>query len=235
MRVLFLQNCEIEKLGIYEQYFFENNISIKTVHTYQEQLPLNTNYDFLIIGGTPDSALHKDKYPYLKDVYQYITKAVKNAIPCFGICCGAQLLATVLGSNVYRNQVMEIGCYKVRMTSDGVNDPLMSGLPRSFPVFQWHGDAFEVPNGAKLLITGKKCANQLFRYGYNVGILFHFEVTAKEAKKWAKKYSQELSEIGKTMDQVVKECRIYEQKMKQYAYLLMSNYIDLITNRIQGV
>ncbi len=231
MRVLFIQNCEIENLGMYEQYFIENNISINIVHSYREKLPPYTNYDFLIIGGTPDSALEIDNYNYLKELFQYLTEAINKGKPCFGICCGAQLLTIILGSNVFKNAVMEIGCYKVTLTSDGINDPLMEGFPKSFPVFQWHGDAFDVPKGTKLLISGEQCTNQLFRYGKNVGILFHFEVSANETKKWAKKYSNELSEIGKTIDQVFEECRIHEKKMKQYAYLLMSNYIKLIFDR----
>jgi len=232
LRVLFSQNCEIEDLGIYEQYFIENNISLDIVHSYQERLPSNTNYDALIIGGTPDSAYHRTKHPYLKDVYQFITKAVKNGKPCFGICCGAQLLAIVLGGNAYRNRVMEIGCYELTLTPDGVNDPLMNGFPKRFPVFQWHGDTFEVPSGARLLVSGKQCTNQLFRYNNNVGILFHFEVSADEVKKWAEKYSNELAEIGKTIDQVMEECRIHEKEMKEFAYLLMSNYLNIVTNRL---
>jgi GMP synthase-like glutamine amidotransferase len=210
----------------------KNNISLDIVHSYLERLPSDMNYDALIIGGTPDSVCHLNKYPYLKNVYQFLTKAVKNGKPCFGICCGAQLLAIVLGSNIYRNRVMEIGCYKVTITSDGVNDLLMKGFPKRFPVFQWHGDAFEVPGGARLLVTGKQCRNQLFRYYNNVGILFHLEISAEGVKKWAEKYSNELSEFGKTIDQVVEECRVHETKMKEFAYLLMSNYLNMVTNSI---
>lgn len=229
MKTLFIQNCAIEKLGFYEYYLRENNISLDIVQSFQEPLPSFTNYDFLIIGGTPDSAYNKHNYPYLNNVFKYMTEAVENEKPCFGICCGAQLLAMVLGANVFRNKVMEIGCYDVTKTPDGENDPLLSQFPQNFTVFQWHGDTFEIPNKANLLATSELCTNQLFRFGKQVGVQFHLEVSASEARIWAENYSDELAQMDKTKNQVVEECKTHEQTMKNYAYLLMDNYIKLIT------
>lgn len=229
MKTLFIQNCEIEKLGFYENVLRENNISLDIIYSYKESLPPLRNYNFLIIGGTPDSAYDKKNFPYLNAVFQYIIEAVKNEKPCFGICCGAQLLAMVLGKNVFRNDVMEIGCCDVTKTLEGKNDPLLKQFPKNFTVFQWHGDTFEIPTGAKLLATGEQCTNQLFRFGKHVGIQFHLEVSADEAEIWANNYIKELAEVGKTIHPVVEECKSNEQKMKELAYLLMENYINLIT------
>jgi GMP synthase (glutamine-hydrolysing) len=229
MKTLFIQNCAIEKLGFYEDYLRETNISLDIVQPYKELLPSFTNYDFLIIGGTPDSAYNKHNYPYLNEVFQYMVEAIKNDKPCFGICCGAQLLALVLGANVFRNNVMEIGCYNVVKTNDGVVDPLLHKFPSTFKVFQWHGDTFEIPTGANLLATSEQCTNQLFRFGKHVGVQFHLEVSAKETRIWAEKYSDELKQVGKTKNQVVDECKTHEQTQKEHAYLLMENYINLIT------
>ena len=229
MKILFIQNCAIEKLGFYEDYLRVNNISLDIVQPFKEPLPSFTNYDFLIIGGTPDSAYNKHNYSYLNDVFQYMFEAVENEKPCIGICCGAQLLAMVLGVNVFQNNVMEIGCYDVAKTNDCENDPLLHKFPATFKVFQWHGDTFEIPAKANLLATSELCTNQLFRFGKHVGVQFHLEVSAKEAQIWAEKYFDELAKVGKTIDQVVEECKTHEQTMKKHTYFLMDNYINLIT------
>ena len=53
-------------------------------------------------------------------------------------------------------------------------------------VIHWHGDTFEIPEGAVRLATGQRYANQAFRYGRVVyGLQFHIEVDDAMAEAWA--------------------------------------------------
>ena len=203
-------------------------MTCKVVHTYRESLPYPGDYGMLLIGGTPDSANNRSKVPYLAQVYEALTAAVDANIPCFGVCCGAQLLAEIIGARVYRNPEMEIGGYRVTVTFDGRDDPLLEGFPQNMPVFHWHGDTFDLPPDATLLAQGEKCKNQLFRNGAIVGVQFHLEVTSDDARQWDLRYADELSHVGKSAQEVVAECEAFESEMQDLASRLMQNYLALI-------
>ena len=231
LKILILQNCEYETLGAYERYLADSGMTCDVVHTYRESLPDPNKYGMLLIGGTPDSAYTRSQIPYLAQVCETLSTAVDANIPCFGVCCGAQLLAEIIGGRVYRNPEMEIGGYRVTLTPDGRNDPLLRGFPRDLPVFHWHGDTFDLPPQASLLARGEKCQNQLFRYGVIAGVQFHLEVTAAEARHWAFRYAEELSHVGKSAQQVVAECEAIESDMHKLAVRLMQNFLTLIDSQ----
>jgi GMP synthase-like glutamine amidotransferase len=94
-----------------------------------------------------------------------------------GICLGAQLVAKALGAKVSKAPVKEIGWYDVSLTEEGSGDPWFGSLPKTFRVFQWHEDTFEIPRRAKLLASSTAVPHQAFRYGDNAyGLQFHPEV-----------------------------------------------------------
>ena len=184
LKILILQNCEYERLGTYERYLADSGMTCDVVHTYRESLPDPNKYGMLLIGGTPDSAYTRSQIPYLAQVCETLSTAVDANIPCFGVCCGAQLLAEIIGGRVYRNPEMEIGGYRVTLTPDGRNDPLLRGFPRDLPVFHWHGDTFDLPDGGELLATSGECPHQAFRFRNAYGLQFHVEVTGPMLLEW---------------------------------------------------
>ena len=156
----------------------------------------------------------------------YLGKAVKNEKPYFGICGGAQLLAKLSGAEVRKNPVMEIGSYGVRLTAAGKKSGFFAGFPDTFSVFQWHGDTFDIPAGAKLLVRGTDCKNQAFSYGNCLGLQFHLEVTSQAAGKWADQHKNELERTRKTKKQIVNECKIGEGQMRNLACKLIKSFFS---------
>ncbi|HTF80236.1 MAG TPA: hypothetical protein VL947_00870, partial [Cytophagales bacterium] len=89
---------------------------------------------------------------------------------------GSQLLAEVLGAQVYPNSQKEIGWFDIQLT-DAARQGLLSHCPEAIKVFHWHGDTYTLPEGAVLLASSEATLNQGFVYGRNVvGLQFHFEV-----------------------------------------------------------
>jgi len=134
------------------------------------------------------------------------------------------LLASVSGAEVCKNPVMEIGGYEVELTDKGKKDRLFKNFSGTFPVFHWHGDTFDIPQRAELLVTGEKCKNQAFRYKNSVALQFHLEITSSEASSWADKYADEPAVVHKTGEQVIEECKIREKEMMKLCYILMDNF-----------
>jgi GMP synthase (glutamine-hydrolysing) len=92
-----------------------------------------------------------------------------------------------LGARVYRNTVKEIGWYPLELLRTAGDDPLLrrTGTPT---VFQWHGDTFDLPQGAVLLASGASCRHQAFRWGSTTyGLQFHIEMTAEMIDDWLNK------------------------------------------------
>ncbi len=93
-------------------------------------------------------------------------------------------------------------------------------------MFHWHGDTFDIPDRARLLVQGKDCRNQLFRYKNAVAVQFHLEVRPVDAARWADRYADELRKFHKTKETVVKECEDRETRMRSLSYRLMDNFLE---------
>jgi len=229
MRVLVIQNFEVEGLGLHEEYLAERAIETDTIHPYRgDPFPDPGAHDLVIVGGTPVCVREVDRHDFLSRERAFLQERISSSGACFGICFGSQLLASVLGAEVRKNPVMEIGGYRVRLTDTGRSDPLLAGFPEEFPVFHWHGDTFDIPDGAWLLVEGDDCPHQLFRAGNVIGVQFHVEITTPIATRWTVEYADELLKVGKTAEQVIEECRIHEESMRELAVTMMDNLFTLI-------
>lgn len=227
MKVLVIQNCKTEGIGLYEEYLKEKRIDYFVFPAYTgKRFPPMRQFDAFIVAGTPISAYEIHKYRFLKNEWRYLKKVVQLNKPYLGICFGGQLLARILGAKVKRNPVMEIGVYEVKLTPDGKKNRFFKGFPSRFPVFHWHGDTFDIPERAKLLVQGIDCKNQAFSYKKALALQFHLEVTSREVGIWADKYRNELKRVNKTKEQVVKESQVKEKKMKKIAFLLLDNFFQ---------
>lgn len=226
MKVLVIQNCEVEGIGIFEEYLKEKGINYTVFHAYMnKEFPSVDDFDVFIASGTPISVRDIEKHEFLKKEWDFLHKILKKNKPYFGICFGGQIMAKCLGAKVTKNPVMEIGGYEVRLAKE---NSYFNGFPEKFPVFQWHGDTFGIPEEAELLVEGDDCKNQAFSYKNILGVQFHIEVTSEIASTWADKYSDELITIGKTKEQVVQECKDRGTEMKRLAYLLMDNFFRIL-------
>lgn len=226
-KILIIQNCEAEGFGRYERYIADNFSHYDIIHPYQKDtFPNPEECGAALIGGSPLSANDIDKYPFLQHEVKFLEQVIKSGKPCLGICFGAQILARVLGAPVRECRPKEIGGYEVKLTDGGRKDPILGGFPEKFPVFQWHGDTFDIPDGAKLLAEGDTCRNQAFRLYNAIGVQFHLETGCEEAGRWADAYSKELAEFGKSKEQVLAECRERESERLRLAKQLMKNLFE---------
>jgi len=115
--------------------------------------------------------------PWLRPEKQFIRDAVEKDVAVLGVCLGAQLIANSLGARVFRNNQKEIGWYPIEATPGAVD---AFRFPEKCTVFHWHGETFDLPEGAVRLARSTACENQAFQIGRNViGLQFHLETTPK--------------------------------------------------------
>jgi len=225
--VCVVQNWAPESPGHLADYLQENNVPYNVVRTYLgETLPMPTDIEAAIVLGTPISVRSYQEHEYLQKLFAFVAACIRHDLPFFGICFGGQFLARVLGADVNRNPVREIGIYKATLTDEGRRDKLFAGLPREIDVFHWHADTFQIPFGATLLATGETCRNQAYRKGNAVGIQFHIEPRIDEVPLWCDEYTQELAEEDKTKEQIVSAYAAQATQMKQLSYRLLKNFLS---------
>ena len=111
----------------------------------QESLPQVDEFDFLIVVGGPMSVYDEEVYPWLRDQKRVIKQAVEAGKVVLGICLGSQFIASALGADVYPGQQKEIGWFPLCLTEKGQE---LLEIPEGQAVFHWHGDTFDLPQGA---------------------------------------------------------------------------------------
>jgi GMP synthase (glutamine-hydrolysing) len=181
MGLLVLRHEPFEHLGHFASVLEQKGVEYR-YHDLGEPL-IEDNYEAMIVMGGPMSA--NDNLPGLHHELALIEQALAKNIALLGVCLGSQLIAKTLGARVYRNAELEIGWEPVWFTDAAKTDPVFNALASPEVFFHWHGETFDLPNGAEWLAHSKKCRHQAYRYGSRVyGIQFHPEITAEMIDDW---------------------------------------------------
>ncbi len=182
---------------------------------------------FIILGG-PMNVYEEDKYPYLKDEDSLIKRGIERSIPILGICLGGQLIAKACHAKVRKGTQKEIGWYELNLTSDGGQDPAFKGFSEKLTVFQWHGDTFDIPEGAAHIASSALFRNQAYRIGEKVyGLQFHLEVTEEMIRQWMSEYQDELSSLDYTdPDRIIKDTTKNINRLNHHAELFYDNFFS---------
>ncbi len=197
-KALIFQNASGEGPGILGGILEHKGWALKIFHLYRgDPIPSDwMHYGLLVVMGGPMNVYEEEIYPFLTEETRIIENALKEGLPVIGFCLGAQLMAKACGAIVIKGLKKEIGWYPVRLTEQGMEDPLLKSFPDKFIVFQWHGDTFELPESAVRLVSSDGYFNQAMRIGsVSYGFQFHFEITRDMIAEWLKTGKQEVEEM----------------------------------------
>jgi GMP synthase-like glutamine amidotransferase len=184
--MLVLQHIACEPPGVFEDVLRERGTELHRVELDEgDPLPDWREFDAIVAMGGPMSVNDDDSLPWLTGEKRAIGDAVRAGTPYWGVCLGVQLLAASLGAQVYPGPEPEVGLLPVELTDEGRSDPVFGGLDDALVTLQWHGDTFDLPEGATRLASSPAYANQAFRFERAYGVQFHLEVSAEMAREWA--------------------------------------------------
>ncbi len=181
MRAHYFQHVPFEGLGSMEIWLREAGYEIGMTRWYAGELaPDAAGIELLIVMGGPISVNDLGDHPWLAAEKDFLRRWIDEDRPLLGVCLGAQLIASALGARVYPNAVKEIGWFPVTAVT-----PLPEHAFRFPPeqtVFHWHGETFDLPDGAIHLARSAGCEHQAFQVGRHViGLQFHLETTPETA------------------------------------------------------
>lgn len=185
MKIHYLQHVPFETPASIEQWAFKHQHSLSATRFYaHESLPSVADFDWLVVMGGPMNIYEEAQYPWLIAEKRFIEQAIAANKTVIGICLGSQLIADVLGSQVYPGEYKEIGWFPITLTQEARNSHLFGSLPPQFTAFHWHGDTFDLPPNATRLAYSEACQNQAFIYNQQVlGLQFHLESTLESVNQ----------------------------------------------------
>ncbi len=158
-------------------------LRVRTVKPLAGQpLPAHDEVAGAVFMGGPMNVDEVDRFPALAAEREWLAEAVERGMPVLGICLGAQLLARALGAEVRRGESPELGFAPVEVFD--AEDPLLGGLAPRSEVLHWHGDVFDLPDGARHFASSERTACQAFRAGNAWGVLFHPEADCALVAAW---------------------------------------------------
>lgn len=188
-----------EGLGLLAPLLAERGVAVSAVDAPRGGLagldPLAP--DLVVVLGGPVGAYEAEAYPFLAQEVALLEARLAADRPTLGICLGAQLMARALGARVYPTGSREIGWAPVALSAAGRGSCLAPLGAPGVEVLHWHGDSFEMPDGAVHLASSAGCANQAFRWGRNgLALQFHVETGAAELESWFVGHAVELAAAG---------------------------------------
>jgi GMP synthase (glutamine-hydrolysing) len=183
--LLVLQHIACEPPAAFEDELLSRGLDLLRAELDEgDPLPEWREFAGLVVMGGPMGAYEEEGHPWLVAEKRLIREAAQAGHPVWGVCLGAQLLASALGAHVFAGPQAEVGVLPVELTADAAGDPVFGDAPRSFPTLQWHGDTFDLPAGATLLASSPEYVNQAFVYKRAYGLQFHLEVSPELADAW---------------------------------------------------
>jgi GMP synthase-like glutamine amidotransferase len=219
LRVLILQHEEPTPPGHVTEWLEGHGAEMEVLRIDLENPQVDLGRYDLIVSLGSEFAAFDDSHEFVKHEAQLMRRAVDTNVPILGLCFGGQMLARVLGGEVYRGSESEIGWLPVR-----THDP---DLVPEGPWFQWHFDVITAPPGASV-IAETDLGTQAFVAGRSLGLQFHPEVTPEIMDEWVRAYRHELDAEGVDPDALLDETGRRAQDSKRTSWQLLEGYLERV-------
>lgn len=192
MRVLVIENYPLTPHGQVGRALKDAGAEVTLVKAFEgEPVPRSAeNFAGLAVFGGGQNALDDESSPFLPQICDLIRDFHAAQKPVLGICLGSQLIARAFGGRNIIGRPIEFGWHEVKPTDAGKVDPVLSALGDGAPLFHWHNDTFDLPEGAVHLAASAQTPHQAFRMGHaTYAIQFHFEAAEPEVRDWSRDFA----------------------------------------------
>ncbi len=225
-----LRHVAFEDLGILEELFAQRKMPVNYIEApvadWNAFDPLKP--DLLVVLGGPIGAYEEHLYPFLNSEIDAIKARLDADKPTLGLCLGAQLIAKALNADVYPGREKEIGWKTLLLTAAGMASPVRHLAAQHTFMFHWHGDTFDLPQGATLLAGTEACLHQAFSWGKaTLAFQCHPEVRGQDLEKWFVGHAVEIAAArGVNIPTLRDDTRRYAPTLEKQGKLLFGEWLD---------
>lgn len=228
--VIAIRHVHFEDLGTFEDVLNSRGMETQYLEAGMDELSAIApdGPDLLAVLGGPIGAYEEDVYPWLRDIKTLLAERIERGLPTLGICLGAQLIASALGARVFPGDKRELGWGTINVTEQGMTSPLKYLSGSDYRVLHWHGDTFDLPDGATLLASSELYRHQAFSVGANVlGIQFHPEVREHGFDRWLIGHALEIASTpGQNAGNLRQEMTRYARALARQASGVFNEWLD---------
>ncbi|BBU30312.1 GMP synthase [Burkholderia sp. THE68] len=222
-----IRHIHFEDLGTIESLLENRDFVVRYVDATGDDLSKidALQPDLLVVLGGPIGAFDDDLYPFVGEELKLVSQRLQAKLPMVGICLGAQLMARAMGAAVYSMGRKEIEFSPLDLTSEGSRSAL-SRIGRA-PVLHWHGDQFDIPDGAVRLASTAKCPNQAFSVGdHALALQFHLEANPLRIERWLVGHASELAQAGIDPRTLRRQALEGGEKLAKIAHEVVRHWLD---------
>lgn len=218
MKALVIQNSSDTPIGlvgpILEQKF---GIELKVIDAAKADFDRiqPEDFDLFVILGAPQGVYQRE-IRWIDAELNFTKRLLEAARPVFGICFGGQMIAAALGANVEPMGERHHGWIQ----NDWAVNECWAG-----PWFRWHGDSFQLPNGAVPLASSGSVV-QGFQYGKAVAVQFHPEADHQIVANWVRNDGSQLVEAGVNLSEFLAETKSQERGVDARLRLLLEDVLE---------
>ena len=212
-RALIIRHAAPETLaGNFRSVLLDRGFELESLNVFEsapgyEQFAAPDLADICMVISLGGPLSTYDDLPALHQERAYLREAFDQEKPVFGVCLGAQMMATALGAGVEPSGGYQIGLKKISVTAQGKADPVFSKIEIPL-VPTLHGDTFAIPEGAvKLADAFMLCRdgtyrriNMAFRYGRSYAFQFEPQLTLEEFRVWDQELRDDYQFLGRHFD-----------------------------------
>lgn len=221
MNVTFIQHSRSGGPGLIRDYIQHRQWNCQRILFPQEILdrPLESAFnDVVVVLGSP-RGVYEIEVPWIARERLLMRALVDNGIPVFGVCFGAQLLATGIGGEVAPMRQS----YQGWKANENAVEDVWHG-----PWLRWHGDRIFLPEGVETFALSDGTV-QAFKQGPAVGVQFHPEVTDAVLADWIEEKSAGSKDPPVRLAEARAFAALHAQAIREKAYALFDRIFSLIT------
>lgn len=222
---LILRHVAFEDLGSFAPVLKEAGYHLQGIDAGINPLPDPLAPDLVVVLGGPIGVNEGAAYPCMDQERDWLRPRLAADRPTLGLCLGAQLMAAALGARVAPLPAKEIGFAPLTLTEAGRAGPL--NHLSEVPVLHWHGEAFEIPQGADLLASTPACATQAFARGRNLlGLQCHPEAgMLPDFERWLIGHSTELAHAGLAPEDLRQQARQHGPALRAAGQAMIGQWL----------
>jgi len=203
MKCIAIRHLKFEDLGIFEEVLIRRGFDIAYFEAGLDNFDTLDweAADLVFALGGPIGVYETADYPWLREEIDIVGRRLHLDRPTLGICLGAQIMAAALGADVYPGPAKEIGWSKLQLTPAAKTHGLEALVQTE--VLHWHGDTFDLPEGATLLASTDITPHQAFSYERTaLALQFHAEASGARMESWLIGHTLELRNTGIDINQL---------------------------------